>query len=326
MSTTEENLLRNLSLASDEILDEFRSLIRNDVAVPVSAMKALISVIKKSKGGTWMQLEGELRVAINTLKSCRIEDLGGRTNISLGSGCELFMKYVTRAFLEFTDFSACREELLKRGEKFAGMSMSSRSHIAKVGHSFVQDSCTVLTLGTSRVVNTLLLKAAESKQFKIIVTEGRPQNDGYEAARVFSAAGIPTSIILDCAVGSAMEKVDLVLVGAEGVMENGGIVNKLGTLQAAMIAKALNKPFYVAVESYKFARAYPLAQRDVTDMCLQSSNDGEHSEALGRLADGVVFQHYSIEYTPAEYITLLFTDLGVLTPAAVSEELIRLYQ
>jgi len=33
-----------------------------------------------------------------------------------------------------------------------------------------------------------------------------------------------------------------------------------------------------------------------------------------------------IDFTPAEYITLLFTDLGVLTPAAVSDELIRLYQ
>ena len=36
--------------------------------------------------------------------------------------------------------------------------------------------------------------------------------------------------------------------------------------------------------------------------------------------------HTPIDFTPAEFITLLFTDLGVLTPAAVSDELIRLYQ
>lgn len=44
--------------------------------------------------------------------------------------------------------------------------------------------------------------------------------------------------------------------------------------------------------------------------------------------------NYSIKGTPAnahscgwhaEYISLLFTDLGVLTPAAVSDELIQLY-
>jgi translation initiation factor eIF-2B subunit alpha len=33
-----------------------------------------------------------------------------------------------------------------------------------------------------------------------------------------------------------------------------------------------------------------------------------------------------VDFTPAKFITLLFTDLGVLTPSAVSDELIRLYQ
>ena len=31
------------------------------------------------------------------------------------------------------------------------------------------------------------------------------------------------------------------------------------------------------------------------------------------------------DYTPPAWITLLFTDLGVLTPSAVSDELIQLY-
>ena len=53
----------------------------------------------------------------------------------------------------------------------------------------------------------------------------------------------------------------MVLVGAEAVMENGGIVNKLGTYQIAVCAKACDKPLYVAAESYKFARLYPLTQK-----------------------------------------------------------------
>ena len=32
-----------------------------------------------------------------------------------------------------------------------------------------------------------------------------------------------------------------------------------------------------------------------------------------------------VDYTPPRYITLLFTDLGILTPAAVSDELLQLY-
>mgnify|MGYP001996177341 FL=1 len=33
----------------------------------------------------------------------------------------------------------------------------------------------------------------------------------------------------------------------------------------------------------------------------------------------------SRDYTPPCYITMLFTDLGVLTPSAVSDELIKLF-
>ena len=55
-----------------------------------------------------MELEHELSTAITCLKNCGLEDLGGRTNISLGSGCDLFMKYVTRAFnLEYMVSSVC---------------------------------------------------------------------------------------------------------------------------------------------------------------------------------------------------------------------------
>lgn len=122
-----------------------------------------------------MELEQELRHAITQLKGVEDEHLGGRTTISLGSGCDLFMKYVTRAFnLENMEFSACKEEVLRRGRRFANMSLSARNQIADFGHSFIQEGYTVLIHGSSRVVTAVLLKAAETRQFSVIITEGRP--------------------------------------------------------------------------------------------------------------------------------------------------------
>lgn len=196
------------SSTDGDVISSFKNLVQKDVAVPVAAMNALVSLIKKSKSTTWMELERELSLAIATLKSCRLEDLGGRTNISLCSGCDLFMKYVTRSFnLEFMEFSFCKDELLRRGQMFAGMSLSSRVHIAEIGHSFVQDGHTVLVHGSSRVVTALLLKAAETKQFNVMMTEGRPNEDRANVAHQLSEAGIPTSIVLDCAVGAVMDQV-----------------------------------------------------------------------------------------------------------------------
>lgn len=110
-----------------------------------------------------------------------------------------------------------------------------------------------------------------------------------------------------------MEKVDLVIVGAEGVVESGGIINKvrfgepsspsyvrspdpfllvvevskghgcglvagspvqIGTYQMALCSKAHNKPFYVVAESFKFVRLYPLNQQDVPDKFKVRTDEG----------------------------------------------------
>lgn len=128
-----------------------------------------------------------------------------------------------------------------------------------------------------------------------------------------------------------MDKVDMVFVGAEGVVENGGIVNKIGTFQIALVAKALSKPVYAVAESYKFVRVYPLNQYDIpsetpeivtfTSKRDKSFTTTSEAETMEELA----LSNPSVDYTPPQYITLLLTDLGVLTPSGVSDELIKLY-
>lgn len=95
---------------------------------------------------------------------------------------------------------------------------------------------------------------------------------------------------------------------------------QIGTYSVAVIAQAMKKPFYVAAESYKFARLYPLTQRDVP----QKKMTNLPGEELA--AKKVAFESPFFDYTPPGYISLMFTDLGVLTPSAVSDELIKLYQ
>jgi translation initiation factor eIF-2B subunit alpha len=194
--------------------------------------------------------------------------------------------------------------------------------------------------------------------------EGRPDAAGVKAARAYAShsANIPTTVVLDSALGYIMEKVDIVLVGAEAIVENGGCVNKMGTYALAACAKAHGKPFYVAAESYKFARLYPLNQQDLSTILMGDTNTTTNTEASTAttltthhkatpptiqfvdttttttssstpslfssiaLPDTVKVENSPCDFTPAKFITLLFTDLGVLTPSAVSDELIRLYQ
>jgi len=223
--------------------------------------------------------------------------------------------------------------ILSRGEKFAEASLRSRSKIAATASPFIQTNSTILTHGCSRVVLALLAHAAkvEQKNFTVIVLEGRPDASGVKMASLIREhVGVPAKIMLDSASGYAVESCDMVICGAEGVVENGGVINKIGTYPLSVLAKCHGKPVYVAAESYKFARLFPLNNGDL-EKEINQENIAFADTAGGNIVkmdvvEGVDVDNPPCDFTPAKFITLLFTDLGVLTPSAVSDELIRLYQ
>ncbi|CCI50848.1 unnamed protein product [Albugo candida] len=303
----------------------------SEVAIAVGVIKALTNVIIRSEATTMMQIESELRDAAQELtafpsaakEGSNTKFLHNQNSIGITASCQLFLRYVTRCFLEFTDFESCKTQLIERGKLFAETSLASRKKIAQIGHRFICDGMVVLTHGISRVTIAVLCEASKKTHFSVLVTEGRSHNAGAETARRLANFGIPITIIQDSAVGYYMENVDMVIVGAEGVVENGGIINSIGSYGIAVIAQALKKPFYVAAESYKFVRLYPLNQRDVPQTLIKM--EAKELEKHGSRSS-VHIENQLHDYTPPAFITLLFTDLGVLTPSAVSDELIKLYQ
>lgn len=82
----------------------------------------------------------------------------------------------------------------------------------------------------------------------------------------------------------------------------------------------MNKPVYVLAESIKFVKEYPLNQSDIPNKFKYRSSTLKTKDSL-QLAQ----EHPLTDYTPPEYIDLLVTDLGIFTPAAVGDELIKLY-
>lgn len=247
-----------------------------------------------------------------------------KMSISVTAACEVFNRYVTRTHVDIPEFDQAKQRIIERGERFSERSVTSREKIAELVGRFIRDQTTLLLHGCSRVVITCCKNAAaQGRYFSVVVTEGRPNFSGYKAAKQLSDAGIPVTVILDSAMASHMENVDLVLLGAEGIVENGGMINQIGSYQVAIVAKAYNKPVYVAAESYKFARIFPLNESDTPESKILQ----EPFEALNgySLPSEVTIDNPTCDYTPASYITLLFTDIGILTPSAVSDELIKLY-
>ncbi|XP_041349691.1 translation initiation factor eIF-2B subunit alpha-like [Gigantopelta aegis] len=300
---------------TSDILTYFDKLIKDDpeMSAAVAAIKTLLKFIEANKVETLAEMRARLKDAINTLTQT------DSSVTSISSGCELFLRFITLANLQHSDFQECQKILVQRGNLFLQKVASSRQKIAKIAHPFITDGATVLTHSRSRVVLQILKEAAEAKKrFKVYVTESMPDKSGCQTCKELSALGIPTTVVLDAAVGYVMEKVDLVLVGAEGVVESGGIINKIGTYTMAISAKAMNKPVYVVAESFKFVRLFPLNQKDIP-------NQFKYQASILKSGQDLSKEHPLVDYTPPAYLTLLFTDLGVMTPSAVSDELIKLY-
>ncbi|KAH6676626.1 translation initiation factor-like protein eif-2b subunit alpha [Halenospora varia] len=348
------NVPQNGKSKAFDIVETYHRLLHEDpdLTMPVAAIEALIELLVQSRAVTVYETLDLVKTQSDYLKS-RIPN-----SISLSAGTDLFQRYMISSLKPSStgNFDSVRQHLLSNGRLFVSRAKAGRDRIANYGRHFVRDGSVVLTHGGSRVIGALLGKAAEASasggnvRFKVIyVMNDARSTESKAVVSSLRAKGVPVATISEGAVGYAMGKVNLVIVGAEGVVENGGIISRLGTYQIALLAKAAGKPFYVAAESHKFVRLYPLGQYDLgidqEVIEFKTEDEEELTEAEQMFADrtprvtereGYFVQSPlatpklnsaadAVDFTPPALISALITESGVLTPSAVSEELISVW-
>ena len=118
-------------------------------------------------------------------------------------------------------------------------------------------------------------------------------------------AGIPHRVVADSAAGSLMAqgRVDRVIVGADRIAANGDVANKVGTYPLAVLADRHGVPFYVAAPLSTIdpatpdGAAIPIEERDPAEV----------------VHGGDAFNP-AFDVTPAELVTAIVTEAGVLKP------------
>jgi len=346
-------------MSAFDIVATYRRLLREDaeLTMPVAAIEALVEALAQSSVSTVAETLALLERHTAALKASTANP------ISLSAGTDLFQRYLVTTLQrparlrlgpdddDDDDFRALRSHLLSNGKLFVDRAKQSRAKIAGFGKHFIRDGATVLTNGGSRVVGALLRRAADSPalRFRVVYVLPPPASpDCSEGRRIVAdlrRRSVPVATIPDAAVAYSLAKVDMIIVGAEGVVENGGIISRMGTYQMGLLAKSMGKPFYVVAESHKFVRLYPLGQFDlpikqnILDFTV-THNDGDadpknvFDEAIADMTapppsslglDSGLEAHDGVDFTPPDLISGIITESGVLTPSAVSEELIKIW-
>jgi eIF-2B alpha/beta/delta-like uncharacterized protein len=154
------------------------------------------------------------------------------------------------------------------------------------------------------------------KRFSVICTESRPVCEGVLLAGALVNEGIPTTLITDALSFSLLkERVDLILVGADSVSLQ-GVINKAGTLGLAMAAGSCSIPFYVLAGTEKF-----LPSTVSTEQAIQEKPP---EEILPSSPEGLKIINRYFDITPLAYLTAVVTELGILTPQKLTEQLEKL--
>jgi methylthioribose-1-phosphate isomerase len=166
----------------------------------------------------------------------------------------------------------------------------------------------VSELGTATA--PMYLSHAEGKPFRVFVDETRPLLQGARlTAWELSVAGIDVRLICDNMAASIMAagEIDLVLLGTDRVTANGDVVNKIGTLNLAVLCKHFELPFYVALPSTTYD-PHTCTGAEVT------IEQRAPEEVLENRAANVAVRNPAFDVTPAELVTAFVTERGIIRP------------
>ena len=181
------------------------------------------------------------------------------------------------------------------------------------------------TAGYGTALGVIRSLASVGKIKNVVVDETRPYLQGARlTAWELEQENIPFFIITDNMAAYMMSKgeVNAVVVGADRIAFNGDSANKIGTLGVSILASFYSIPFFIAA---------PLSTIDIniktgSEIPIEERDGKEVREILGKkiISDEMPVRNPSFDVTPAENITGIITEKGVMCPP-FTESIRRLF-
>ncbi len=128
--------------------------------------------------------------------------------------------------------------------------------VAGEAAAMVSDGGTYATLSQSEFVLKTFEKAAESgKTATVYVMESRPLFEGRQTARALKSMGHHPVLVSDAAIGFFVNSIDAAFIGADAILSDGTVVNKIGSFILAAACSVAGKKFHAVTSVLKFDSA-----------------------------------------------------------------------
>ena len=163
---------------------------------------------------------------------------------------------------------------------------------------FVSDFHSFITISNSKTIfEVMKLIAGNKESIEVTVSEGRPNFEGRILAENLASVNIKTTLITEAQIFNAVQNCDCGIIGADKILKNGNVVNKVGSNLLASSCKEFNKPFLVIADKTKFAKDNSFNTKEMPG---EEIYPGKNKE--------IKIDNYYFEEIPKKYITKIITD------------------
>jgi methylthioribose-1-phosphate isomerase len=218
---------------------------------------------------------------------------------------------------------AMKDGALEEAEAIMEEEREMSRRIGENGAHLIEDGDTVLTHCNAGALATVELGTAlapvrvaiaQGKEVKVVATETRPALQGARlTAFELMEDGIDVTLICDTMVGLALSRgmADKVFLGADRVLADGTVYNKIGTYQVAVLARRHGVPLYSVFPESSF----DLESR-ADQVRIEERDPSEVTTICGRriAPKGVKVFNPAFDVTPRELVTGYVTDRAVELP------------
>lgn len=215
------------------------------------------------------------------------------------------------------------EKLLSEAHDIHKEDIQINQAMGAYGASLLPDGARVMThcnagalatAGHGTALGVFRSAVAAGKRLSVIANETRPFLQGARlTAWEMVQENIPVTLVTDNMAGHLMQtgEIDAIVVGTDRVAANGDVANKIGTYMIAVLAQRHCIPFYVACPlstidlTLATGADIPIEERDISEVkgfrdCIWAP-------------EGVSIRNPAFDVTPAELVTALITEKGIIT-------------
>ncbi len=231
------------------------------------------------------------------------------------------------------DIQAIYERIVEEADIIYNEDIETNKKMARYGNEIIKEGATILTHCNTGALATVAYGTAlgvvreahyTGKNIFVYADETRPRLQGGKlTAWELVQEGIPAKLIADNVAATLIRdgKIDVILVGADRIANNGDTANKIGTFMLSVVAKAYNVPFYIVAPTTTID--FEMESGDEIEIEERSSEEVTHINGIRVAPEGIEVYNPAFDVTPHENITGIITEKGIIR-APFKENILKL--